>query len=234
MFTNYFIEGLSALGAYPDGATAASDVNADGLPLTVGDLVYLIRVIIGDALPYPKLAPLAVNYAFENGKVSIDAEMGAAYLVFEGSVTPTLLANNMKMKVGELNGQTRVLVYSDEANQTFAGAFLQVNGTLVSSEFATYEGQPVAAKNVPKNFAVQNYPNPFNPTTTFEFALPQGGDWTVNVYNVTGQLVWSQAGTSEPGIQTVEWNASNLASGVYFYKVAAGANSITKKAVLLK
>jgi hypothetical protein len=234
MFTNYFIEGLSAFGAYPDGATAASDANADGLPLTVGDLVYLIRVIIGDALPYPKLAPLATSYSIENGKVSIDAEMGAAYLVFEGSVTPTLLANNMKMKVGELNGQTRVLVYSDEANQTFNGAFLQVNGTLVSSEFATYEGQPVAAKNVPKNFAVQNYPNPFNPTTTFELALPQGGDWSVNVYNVTGQLVWSQAGTSEPGIKTVEWNASNCASGVYFYKVAAGTSSITKKAVLLK
>jgi len=49
MFTNYFIQGISAFGTHPEGSIAASDTNADGLALTVADLVYLIRVVVGDA-----------------------------------------------------------------------------------------------------------------------------------------------------------------------------------------
>jgi len=86
MFTNYFVKGVSAFGSHVAGSTAASDVNADGLALSVADLVYLIRVIVGDALPYPKTAPVQATYVNDNGTLSVDIPMGAAYVVIKGEV----------------------------------------------------------------------------------------------------------------------------------------------------
>ncbi|RKX26501.1 MAG: hypothetical protein DRP45_03380, partial [Candidatus Zixiibacteriota bacterium] len=239
MFTNYFIVGLTAFGPTPEnhqeGSIAASDCNKDGIPLTVADLVYLIRVVVGDALPYAKTSPIAATFHHENGVMNINSEMGAAYIVFEGSVTPELLVDNMTMQYSVRGNQTHVLVFSTEANQTFEGNFLRADGQLASVEFATYEGQPVAAKNVPTSFSVeQNYPNPFNPTTTFAWNMPQAGDWTVSIYNITGQLVETSNGHSEAGQVSYEFNASGIASGIYFYKVVAGDNTETKKMVFLK
>ena len=130
---------------------------------------------------------------------------------------------------------TNILVFSTEANQSFSGDFLQVSGDVVSTEFATFRGATVVAKVMPSTFVVeQNYPNPFNPTTNFKFQVPGGGAWELGVYNITGQLVQSFSGVSETGYENLVWDASNFSSGIYFYKVSAGNNSMTKKAVLLK
>ncbi len=234
MFTNYFIEGLSAF-EYVEGAIAASDVNADGIPLTVSDLVYLLRVVVGDAIAYPKLNPMAATYSHESGVVAVDADMFAAHIVLSGDANVSLLADNMEMKTGMVDGNLNVIVYSMNANQTFAGSFLQTDAQIISVDFATYDGQPVVAKNVPKTFAVmQNYPNPFNPTTDIQFALPMASTYSISIYNVAGQLVETISGQADAGVVTATWDASDLASGVYFYKVAAGEFSKTMKAVLLK
>lgn len=239
MFTNYFVSGLSAFGTHIDGSIAASDVNKDGVPLTVADLVHLIRVIIGDANPYPKLDVVQASFAFEDDVLSIDREMAAVHVVFQGNVSVELIAKNMEMEIGMVDGNTHVIVYPDydgSVGQTFVGEFLRANGRLVGQpEFATYDGHSVAAKNVPRSFRVsQNYPNPFNPSTTIEFAMPQGGEWNVDIYNVAGQLVDQFNGTAEPGFVEVVWNADRLASGVYFYRVSTANASKTMKAILLK
>ena len=235
MFTNYFIEGLTAFGSHVDASIAASDANADGLVLTVADLVYLIRVVVGDALPYPKVTPEAAKYTVKNGVLSVDGPtMGAAYVVVRGQVEPRLLATNMDLKYGFDGENTNILVYSLEA-QGFTGEFLQVDGELVKIELAAYDGAPVTLTNVPADYELyQNSPNPFNPTTTISFALPQAGDYTLTVYNITGQVVATFEGTADAGVVEVEWDASNLASGVYFYRLTAGEFTATKKAVLLK
>jgi hypothetical protein len=69
----------------------------------------------------------------------------------------------------------------------------------------------------------QNYPNPFNPTTTIEFNLAQASIVTLKVYNVLGQEVATLADheAMEDGEQSVEFNASALSSGVYFYRILA-------------
>jgi hypothetical protein len=92
------------------------------------------------------------------------------------------------------------------------------------------------AEILPKDFLVkQNYPNPFNPTTTIQMTLPDVSDWSVTIYNVTGQKVEEFNGSGFAGETiSVEWDASAQGSGVYFYKVEAGQQSITKKMVLLK
>ncbi|MGD8922134.1 MAG: T9SS type A sorting domain-containing protein [Candidatus Zixiibacteriota bacterium] len=248
MYARYFVYGLSALYYNPNllngepigyaGSIAASDVNADGLTLTVADLVYLIRVVVGDAVPYPKeVASVAVdlNYS-QNGVLSVpdNVQLGAARVVLRGDVTPQLLADNMELQYAFDGQNTNLLIWSRDGN-SFTGKFLQANAEVMEVEMATADGSPVVAKLVPTEYSLsQNYPNPFNPTTTIQFALPVAGDYSLTIYNVQGQVVQQFSGSADAGIQTVEWNATNNASGVYFYRLTAGNFSATKKMVLLK
>ena len=81
----------------------------------------------------------------------------------------------------------------------------------------------------------QNYPNPFNPTTEIKFALPTASDVKLNVYNINGQLVSELVnGVVNAGMHSVNFNASNFNSGMYFYMLEANGISITKKMILTK
>jgi hypothetical protein len=242
LFSNYFIYGISVFDVNPAGQTAATDVNADGLTLTVADLVYLIRVIVGDALAYPKeitnevLSKNASYIHAKDGMMSITSgtEISAAYMVVEGNVTPQLLVDNMDMKYAYDGANTRVLVYSMEGH-SFSGEFLNVSGNVMSIEMATREGNPVELSLIPTEFALkQNYPNPFNPTTSIDFSLPEAGKAELSIYNINGQKVAAFAGEYTAGAHKIEWDAAELASGVYFYKLVAGNFTDTKKMVLLK
>jgi len=244
MFTRYFIVGEEiAFAGHVNASIAASDVNLDGLALSVADLVYLIRVVVGDAIPYAgsnKVEAISANYNYNGGVVSVDQSMGAAYFVVEGTNVTATGVGNVDVEQGVVNGNTHILVtgYNAEANtfNGFSGDFLELNGNILSVEFATSEGAMVNASNVPVEFKVyQNYPNPFNPTTTIKFAIPQPGCYELNVYNIMGQVVETHAGVAQTaGHYSFEWNASQLASGVYFYKVTVGDYAATRKMVLLK
>ena len=89
---------------------------------------------------------------------------------------------------------------------------------------------------VPAEFTLaQNYPNPFNPVTSIDFGLPENSEVTITVYNVLGQVVTELVnGELEAGFHKVVWSASNMASGVYFYRIAAGDFTATKRMVLMK
>lgn len=90
---------------------------------------------------------------------------------------------------------------------------------------------------VPTEFALENaYPNPFNPTTTFAVTLPEAADLKVNVYNVTGQLVATVAnGNYTSGRHTMTFDASNLASGLYFIRATVpGQMDQTQKVMLVR
>ena len=234
LFSNYFVYGLGVFDNIP-GQVAATDVNADGLTLSVADLVYLIRVIVGDALPYPKLNPEVATYSVDNGTIRVNSDMGAAALVIEGNTVPTLLADNMEMRYNFDGTNTRVLVYSMEEGAKFSGNFMNVNGEVVSLEMANYDGTPIAAKVIPANYSLkQNYPNPFNPATSISLDIAKAGDYSLTIYNVTGQKVAEFSDFAEAGTVTVRWDASDMASGVYFYKLNTGNFTDTKKMVLLK
>ena len=81
----------------------------------------------------------------------------------------------------------------------------------------------------------QNYPNPFNPETKINFAVPNAAFVTIDVYNSLGQVV-SQIISKEmnAGYYTVDFNASHLTSGIYFYRITAGEFTETKKMMLIK
>jgi hypothetical protein len=89
---------------------------------------------------------------------------------------------------------------------------------------------------IPQEFSLSpNYPNPFNPATTIEYNLPKGARVQLKVYNVLGQEVATLVdGVVTAGQHSVSFNASNLASGVYLYRIAAGTFVSTRKMVLVK
>lgn len=89
---------------------------------------------------------------------------------------------------------------------------------------------------LPKEFALlQNYPNPFNPSTTIEYDLPINTRACVNVFNILGQEVATLVNEEQKaGHKSVEWNANNFASGVYFYRIQAGDFVASKKLLFLK
>ncbi|RPI70186.1 MAG: T9SS C-terminal target domain-containing protein [Ignavibacteriales bacterium] len=87
----------------------------------------------------------------------------------------------------------------------------------------------------PKNFYLQNYPNPFNPATTISYQLPVNGYVVLKVYNALGSEVATLVDEEKPaGIYTANFNASQLPSGVYFYKLETGSMVETKKMILLR
>ncbi len=89
---------------------------------------------------------------------------------------------------------------------------------------------------VPTAFSLeQNYPNPFNPSTVIRYSVPQNSQVSLKIYNVLGQEVATlYNGMQRAGTYEDAFNASRLASGVYFYALHAGSFSAVKKMLLLK
>ena len=101
------------------------------------------------------------------------------------------------------------------------------------------DGVPVVnveSDEIPLTFELdQNYPNPFNPATTIEYSLPQASEVTLTVYNVLGQQVALLVDQQQAaGRYNVRFNASNLASGMYLYRLSTGDFVQTKSMLFIK
>ncbi|MCC6864631.1 MAG: T9SS type A sorting domain-containing protein [Ignavibacteria bacterium] len=93
------------------------------------------------------------------------------------------------------------------------------------------------SNEVPSGFSLsQNYPNPFNPNTKIRFSVPKSSIVTLEVFDVTGKLVKTLARNEAvtAGTKEVDFNASGLASGIYFYTLKSGDFTQTKKMILVK
>ncbi|MBI5401801.1 MAG: T9SS type A sorting domain-containing protein [Ignavibacteriae bacterium] len=88
---------------------------------------------------------------------------------------------------------------------------------------------------LPQNYSVTNFPNPFNPVTKIVYALPKAGNVNITVYNSLGQIVKALLNEYKTaGSYLVEFNGSNLSSGMYFYKITSQNYSEVKKMMLIK
>ncbi|MCP4633667.1 MAG: T9SS type A sorting domain-containing protein [candidate division Zixibacteria bacterium] len=114
------------------------------------------------------------------------------------------------------------------------GKYINKAGLLMA--FNPFEKPENGDIQLPRHFELsQNYPNPFNPATTIKYALPIDSDVRLEVYNLLGQKVETLIdGKHHAGYHTIIWNGNHYASGIYFYAMHAGDNTLKKRMTLLK
>ena len=112
-----------------------------------------------------------------------------------------------------------------------AAGFGQYDFTVPEGVVPIGEPEPL-----PGNFTLsQNYPNPFNARTRIDFSLNSEADVKLSVYDVTGRLVATLVNRYlDAGNHSVHWQAGEIASGVYYYRLSTSEGSQTKRMVLLK
>ncbi|MBK7107051.1 MAG: T9SS type A sorting domain-containing protein [Ignavibacteriae bacterium] len=200
-------------------------------------------------------------YAYKNDVFSVVSNDGATW-TNETNLTQTAdldendvsaVFDNGKLHVmwtsDPWGGRDRILTYADDYQANYVlwnGGGKHFSYPIRSDEAnyaqILYKAVPVAdlltavEDFVPAQLELnQNYPNPFNPTTSISYSLLSKSDVSLKVYNNIGQLVTTLVnGVNEAGSHQVNFNASNLASGVYYYTIKVGEFTSTKKMMLLK
>jgi hypothetical protein len=224
---------------------ASSDLNDNGFT-DIADLVRFINIINGFAFP-PKLDPVTgiATVSIGNGAVNISSgvEVGGVLIKIQGEISD-VVGNGMDILTHTADGATSVLVYSLAGDRVAAGRStlftFQGEGTIAEVSVSDSYGRLLDASArieapLPTEFAVkQNYPNPFNAKTLINFALPTASDVSINIYNITGQVVETINGHYDAGYHQVTWNANEVSSGIYFAKIASGDQNQTVKMTLVK
>ena len=107
---------------------------------------------------------------------------------------------------------------------------------LINVEQGVTTGVASRENRAPENFTLyQNYPNPFNPTTNISYSIPTNSRVIIRIYDVTGREIETIENSERTaGTHIVTFNAKQLTSGVYYYKLTANNYSATKKFVLMK
>jgi len=154
-------------------------------------------------------------------------------------VERTLVGANSWAKVGTVTGngttnETRSYSFSERVttgNYSYRLKQIDFNGN-----FEYHNLSSEVNVGVPSEFALsQNYPNPFNPSTKIDYDIATDGNVSVVLFDMSGREVAKLVNDFKPaGYYTVSFNASNLSSGMYFYRISANNFSQTKKMVLVK
>ncbi len=146
---------------------------------------------------------------------------------------------NEFLAIGFVSGNgttTEVKTYSYTDRNLAAGSYsyrlkqVDFDGTFAYSDVVN------ADVTAPVQFELsQNYPNPFNPSTTINFSIPQSSIVTLKVFNTLGQEVKTLVNQNmESGVHSISFDASDLNSGIYFYRLDAGQFSEVRKMTLIK
>lgn len=109
-------------------------------------------------------------------------------------------------------------------------------GLYVLKSIVSTIGVNGSSSEIPNQYELrQNFPNPFNPVTKIEYRLPEAGHVTLKVFDITGRVVGVLTdGFQKNGSHSINYDASGLSSGVYFYRLEAGKTSLTRKMILVK
>ncbi|MFH1196686.1 MAG: amidohydrolase family protein [bacterium] len=162
--------------------------------------------------------------------------MGSAYASFSETTTGSL-------EVGKF---ADLVIWSHDLYTMEAADLMNLESemTVVGGEIVYDKGVnpivSVESNEIDENFLhsfhlFQNYPNPFNPTTVFSYQLPVISQVSLKIYDVLGREIKTLVNESQSaGMQSIKFDASELPSGIYFYKLTSGDYSAIKKMMLLK
>ncbi len=132
--------------------------------------------------------------------------------------------------------ETFGIVLDESKNVYVAGYREGVNTDYLTIKYSQSVGINQISNSVPGNFRLsQNYPNPFNPETVISFHIPEFSFVSLKVYNILGNEIETLVNEQvSSGIYSVKWDASNLSSGSYFYKLQTEKFSDVKRMVFIK
>jgi len=149
-------------------------------------------------------------------------------------------SNNEWTKVGNVNGNgtsSTVNNYSYTDRSLATGSYsYRLKQVDFNGNFEYFNLNNEVNIGTPSTYALsQNYPNPFNPSTTINFDLPTDGNVSLKLYDMSGKEVATLVNeVRSAGYYSVNFNASQLTSGVYFYSISADNFTATKKMLLVK
>jgi hypothetical protein len=135
-----------------------------------------------------------------------------------------------------ITGMGKVTFKSGNVVTLKPGFVILAGGEFHSLSNETYGPVQEYNSEIPKIFELsQNYPNPFNPSTNIEFSIPKATAVTLAIYNSLGQEITTLVSDRlSPGKYTFNWEADNLASGIYLYRLITDEFVDTKKMLLLR
>ena len=187
------------------------------------------RIRVGKGL-YKLTLLFAENYFDQSGKRIFDVFVEDSNLVLNYDIFKSAGAKNAtELIFNDVNVSDGVLDINFSARKDLP----ELNGIILNK----------LATSVKKNYnpsersfiLEQNYPNPFNPNTTISYYLPRASRVSLIVYNSLGQKVKQIVNNfEEPGNHKINFDAENLSSGIYFYKISAGNSAQVRKMLLLK
>jgi hypothetical protein len=142
-------------------------------------------------------------------------------------------------RINWVNRRSNIIV--QQASFVYDSELITIPGVRVYKDSSritvTYTPVSVAEqKALPREFALsQNHPNPFNPSTTINYQVQTQSHVTLKVFDILGREVATLVdGIEQPGYKSVQWNAGNLASGVYFYRLQTGQFTAVQKMLLMR
>ena len=158
--------------------------------------------------------------AMSNGIVNGNIGPGANCFVISGG--PYNLNNNDSIVVGF------AVVKGNDLND------LRTNNNAAKNRFNVIGIEPISSI-IPDKFELyQNYPNPFNPVTTIKFDIAKTDIVKLKIYDIIGRETASFSSLLTPGEYKYDFNGTNLASGIYFYKLESSYFTSVKKMILIK
>ena len=151
----------------------------------------------------------------------------------ETSWTETLGGNNPDIGLTVQQTSDRGYIIAGRTESFGAG---DVDAWLIRTDSDPSAVEQDLLSLIPDNYSLkQNYPNPFNPITTIKYQIPELNFVTIKVFDVLGSEIATLVNEEEPiGSYQIEFDATILSSGVYFYRIQAGSFVETKKMVLMK
>ena len=223
---------------FTDEQLLASDLNDDG-DVNILDVMIVVTIILPDDMGRVAPADKATLY-FGNNVVTYNANGAVAgfqlQVAGEYEITNTALPEGWEMHYNE----GTVVIFSMDGSSLESSTLFEYTGdmSIESVIVSDIEGNTIPASSVivPSTYALESaYPNPFNPITTLSFSLPESQEVMLQVYNLQGRVIETLINSNmEAGYHTMQWNADNHASGVYFVKMIAGQYVNTQKLMLLK
>jgi len=162
----------------------------------------------------------------------------ATYSITAGPFRPEFLTNVAQVEVSNIQ-ETDLLEYNVVKNYIIEHSPIdtlvaRIEGRVIDTYATSIYAQDDEQVLPVTHSLSQNYPNPFNPITTIKYSIPAASDVRLDIFNVLGQRITTLINEKQQsGEYSIIWDASNIASGIYFYRLTTKEKILTKKMVLL-